>query len=139
MQIPINKDYAKEYRIGVWKGFTLHEVKYMVLGTAVSVVCGSILIFALGLHYQIAIPASVFLMFPVARMGFWESETGLNRMEYKKARKYRKSTAVLLNRAGECRPYEPEGWKPAEKRTKKELRAMKRRHRAFVRKQQKEK
>lgn len=95
MRIDINKNFEKEYKSNVWKGFNGRETATI----AVAVVIAAVLIalFWGKLHWEpmLAGYASVFAVAPVILLGFWRSRTGLSLVEKIKASLYVEKTAKL--------------------------------------------
>lgn len=142
MNIPINKDFEHDYRETVFKGFTLHEAKYVTAGLTLMVSFCLFWWYFMGISPVLAVYISVPAGAPVVIAGFWKSQNGLTLKEHLAAVRYRKATGRLCYRAGEYKP-------PAEEtaarqiqkgRSLKEQKKLHRKYvRAYVRKQRKEK
>ena len=132
MNIPINKDFEAEYKNNAWKGFSLHELKYIVGGIAVAAIGFAFLFFVIRLYYQLAIALSLCAMIPVMQLGFKRTENGLSTWQALKAKEYRENTSCLLYKAEEYEPYEPREIRVATGITKEELKILKRKYRKYI-------
>ena len=100
MNIPINKDFEREYREDVWRGFSLRQLLF--LGVGVCIGAGVILFvyFYLGFPIQACVYLGVPAMAPALVVGFYTYQ-GMTILEYVKALLYEKNTKVLVWEAGE--------------------------------------
>lgn len=101
MNIPINKDFEHDYKQSFWKGFSLSEIKFMSAGIAVAVSVSGFAWLIVGLPVTASIYIGVPIAFPIILMGFYKTRNGLTPLEYLKALRYRKATAILPYQAGE--------------------------------------
>lgn len=134
MNIPINKDFERDYKESMWKGFSLHELLCIGAGTGIAVCAALLLWLFIKVPVTLAIYIAIFLGFPVIMSGFWKSVNGLWIIDYRRAVKYRKATATLLYRAREYQPVEPaENRKDGKKQRR--MRSRKHAYRRYVKKQ----
>lgn len=107
MNIPINKDFERDYKDNAWRGFSLHELKYLAAGVCVAVILCLVLWRCVGLSVTAAIYIGIPGGCPLILAGFWRAENGLDLKGCYAASKYRKATAKLSYRAGEYQEYIP--------------------------------
>lgn len=103
MNIPINVDF-ESYKDNFWKGFSVHETKYIAVGLAFGAALGFFLYFRMHLPLLICVYPSTLAVAPIAWMGMYRTENGLTMATRKKAKQYRMKTAHLCYRAREYRP-----------------------------------
>lgn len=131
MNIPINKDFEHEYKQSFWKGFSLNEMKFMSAGIAVAVSVSGFAWLLVGVPVTASIYIGVPIAFPIILMGFYKTRNGLTLLEYLKAQRYRKATAILPYQAGEYSEVMMTEQKK-EKQEKKRMRKMKKNYRKFL-------
>lgn len=142
MNIPINKDFEKDYKSSVWKGFSLHELISVVLGVFAAVLFCLFFWLGLGIPVIVSIYIGIPFGFPIILSGFWKTKNGLKPKDYYAAVKYRKATAMLPYLAGEY----PEGWEDSKNcgqkdsifKKKLEFWSQKRAYRKHIRRKEKE-
>ncbi len=110
MNIPINKDFERDYKDSAWKGYSLKELKYLVSGVAVAVLAVLFFWLKLGIPVTAAIYIGVPVGAPVIFAGFIRSKNGLSLWQNMKAIRYRRATAVLFWKAGEYDPRLCQKW-----------------------------
>ena len=88
MNIPINKDFEHDYRETVYKGFTLHEAKYVLAGLVLIVSVCLFLWRYIGISPVLAVYISVPVGAPIMIAGFWQSKNGLTLREHLAAEGY---------------------------------------------------
>lgn len=133
MNIPINKDFEHDYRETVFKGFTMHEAKYVFAGLVIIVSVCVFLWFFVGLSPVLAVYISVPAGAPVIIAGFWQSPNGLTLKAQMKAVKYRKATELLCYRAGEYQQPVIDRQEAGEELEHKNFKKQKKLHRKYVR------
>ncbi len=100
MNIPINKDFEREYQEDVWRGFSLRQLIFLGIGVCIG---ASIVLFAyfyLGFPIQACVYLGVPAMAPALVAGFYTYQ-GMTILEYVKVILYEKKTEVLIWEAGE--------------------------------------
>lgn len=95
MRIDINKNFEKEYKPNVWRGFSGRETATIAVSAGIAIAL--IALFWGKLHWEpmLAGYVAVFGVAPVILLGFWRSRTGLSLIEKIKASLYVDNTAKL--------------------------------------------
>lgn len=101
MNIPINKDFERNYKDTVWKGFSLKELKCVALAAAAAIIAVLFFWLGFGLPMEAAIYLGVPFAAPVIFSGFIKYENGLGPKENRAAQRYRRATARLAYQSGE--------------------------------------
>ena len=133
MNIPINKDFERDYKDSAWKGYSLRELKYLASGAAIAVLTVLFFWLELGIPVTAAIYIGVPMGAPVILTGFMKTKNGLSLWQNWKAARYRKATAVLFWEAGEYEPQLCREWQAGKKPVPAVSRKQKRAYRNYIR------
>ena len=95
MNVPINEDFEKEFKVEAWKGFDLREVAALGITAGIAAGIACFLHFITGLPLTTSFYTGLVPSVPVAVMAFFRSPTGQTLPEHLDALRYRKATAEL--------------------------------------------
>ena len=101
MNIPINEDFEKDYKIEVWKGFDLRELLTLVLGVVIGGGLGCVLYFLFRLNMMISFYVGIIPALPFIFISFWKSPLGLSLPAHLETKHYQKMTRRLLVKTSE--------------------------------------
>lgn len=101
MNIPINDDFERNYKIEAWKGFDIREVAAIAAALLVSVALTVYLVYLIGLPLMISFYIGMVPALPVIVLAFWRSRLGKTLPEHLQALSCYRSTRKLIYRAGE--------------------------------------
>lgn len=96
MQIPINKDFEKDYKDNLWKGFSMPESISILAALLCCLTVLAILYLKFGIPLDVAPYCSIPFAVPPLAAGFWKSKSGLSLKQYLNVREYVKRTKLLL-------------------------------------------
>ena len=108
MNIPINDDFERNYKIEAWKGFDLREVAAIALALGISVAISSVLVFFFQLPLMISFYIGILPAVPVVVLAFWRSPLGMSLPAHLRVLAYHRATKELWYRACEYPPAEEE-------------------------------
>lgn len=96
MNIPINEDFEKDYKIEVWKGFDLKELISLVIGVALGGGLGCVLYFVFRLDMMISFYVGIIPALPFIFISFWKSPLGLSLPAHLETKHYQRMTRRLV-------------------------------------------
>ena len=102
MNIPINDDFERNYKIEAWKGFDIREVAAIAAALLVSVALTVYLVYFIGLPLMISFYIGMVPALPVIVLAFWRSRLSKTLPEHLRALSYYRATRRLIYRAREC-------------------------------------
>ena len=95
MNVPINDDFEKEYKVEAWKGFDLREVAALGITAGIAAGTACCLRFIVGLSLATSFYIGLVPAAPFALLAFFRSRTGQSLPEHLETLRYRRATEKL--------------------------------------------